>query len=386
MKVPKNIIDIIISNKTSLGDNPALPPELEENFLVFLVNKHYNKLLSHFDSINVNDLNEDLSKTLAECKRIESTCKEALEKLCSNIVNDIFNIPSDTIKIKMELVDKIDTKQERLVPENSEDFSFDSIEDMNNLTNEIYKRRLLNALTIGAAMYYSENVDAYADKLYRINDKLPNIYKKIMCINDLLLYHTKHNINGKQKDGGKVDVYISNEQTPVKIYSQGLIFPVLLEETIKGLLELSIAHGLPKEKEKAQYITSKSDFKLAEMWDQRLGLPLWERIIKIMDNVEEDPLEVGLNFIFMELSQLKPSHFNPTMQEIFANTKSGKKIIKQISNKIHYQKEQDDFENYISNQQSNTEEFPLNDNEEFTPDELIMDDLCSANTLDEIVC
>lgn len=381
MKAPKNILDIIISNKTSLGDNPALPPELEEKFLVFLVNEHYNELLKHFDSIDIEELTQDLNTTLTECQRLESKSKEALEQLCYEVVNNIFNIPNDTIEIDMELVSNIDTKQERLTPENSQDFSFDSIEDMNNLTSEVYKRRLLNSLIVGAAMYYAEDVTTYSDKLVKIDGRLVSTYKKIMCINDLLLFHTKQNINGKQTDGGRVDVYLSNPETPVRIVSQGLIFPVLLEETIKGLLELSISHGLPESKEKAEYITSKADFKLAEVWDQRLGLPLWKRIVSLFDEIGEDPLDLGLNFIFMEIAQLKPKYFNAIMQEVLAGTKYGKKILVSISSKIRYNKERDEFDDYMS-QKGNEGEYQIND-EEFTSDELINDELCSKNILDE---
>ena len=124
MKLPKNILDIIKANKTSLGDNPALPPELDEKFLVFLVNDYYEDLLKHFDSIDVKELSDDLSHTITECKKIEKANQDALEKLCFDLVNDLFQIPSDTIKMEMKLVDKIDAKKERLVPETT-DYSFD---------------------------------------------------------------------------------------------------------------------------------------------------------------------------------------------------------------------------------------------------------------------
>lgn len=382
MRAPKNIIDIIVSNKTSLGDNPALPPETIEKFLVFLVNDYYDELSLHFDSIDIDEITNDLNKSLTECKKIESNNKEALEMLCSNIIKDLFEIPNGTLVIDMKLVSNIDTDQVRMVPEDSKDYSFDSIEDMNNLTQEVYKRRLLNALTIGAAMYYAEQVNVYADELVKIDNRLPYLYKKIMCINNLLLFHTNHIKGQPHTDGGKVDVYLNNEQTPVKIKAEGLIFPILLEETIKGILELSIAHGLPRDRQKANYITSKADFKLAEIWDQRLGLPLWKRIKKVMDNIDESPIEVGLNFIFMELSQLKPIHFNSTMQEIFAGTKVGNHILKKISNDIQYQKERDEFDDYMT-QQQNDNQYPLND-DNFTSDELINDDLCASAVLDEM--
>lgn len=381
MKLPKNILDIIVSNKTSLGDNAALPPEMDDKFLVFLVNEHYEGLLSHFDSIDIDELRQELSNSMSECKQIERNNKEALEKLCGDLVNELFQIPSDTISIDMKLVDKVDVKQERLVPERV-DYSFEDIDDINSLSAEIYKRRLLNAIIVGASMFYGEMVDSYKKELSHINKRLIYLYKKIMTINDILLFHTKQDIRAKQEDGGRVDVYLSDSSMPVRIEAQGIIFPVLLQETIKGILELSISHGLPSDRTKAQYITSKSDFKLAEIWDQRLGLPLWKRINNVVKHNGDNSIELGLNFLLMELSMLPPSKFNPIMQEIFANTTSGQKLIGKLSMHIKYQKEQDDFDNFMTNMQSDNE-YPINDNDEFSSDELINDDLCSSAILDE---
>ena len=379
MELPKNILNIITSNKTSLGDNPALPPEMDDKFLVFLVDDYYKELLTHFDSIDIEELTDDLSATMTECKRIENENKEALEKICFEFVNNVFNIPSDTLSIDMELVDKVDTQQERLVPENSDNFSFDSIDDIHSLTNEIYKRRFLNALIIGAAMDFAEQYIFVENKLDEINGTLRENYKKIWFINNLLLFHTKQSLSKKQKDGGNVDVYISDETTPPRIEAKAILSPILVEETIKGLFELAISHGLPKDKGKAEYVLSKADFKLAEVWDQRVGLPLWIRIRKIM---KECNVSVHPSFLFMELASLETDKFNTTMQEILAGTKMGRNLIKEIVRNINYNIDMDDFDDYISNQQLPQDEIPMND-EEFTSDDLINDDICSINVMDE---
>ena len=379
MELPKNILNIITSNKTSLGDNPALPPEMDDKFLVFLVDDYYKELLTHFDSIDIEELTDDLSATMTECKRIENENKEALEKICFEFVNNVFNIPSDTLSIDMELVDKVDTQQERLVPENSDNFSFDSIDDIHSLTNEIYKRRFLNALIIGAAMDFAEQYIFVENKLDEINGTLRENYKKIWFINNLLLFHTKQSLSKKQKDGGNVDVYISDETTPPRIEAKAILSPILVEEAIKGLFELAISHGLPKDKGKAEYVLSKADFKLAEVWDQRVGLPLWIRIRKIM---KECNVSVHPSFLFMELASLETDKFNTTMQEILAGTKMGRHLIKEIVRNINYNIDMDDFDDYISNQQLPQDEIPMND-EEFTSDDLINDDICSINVMDE---
>lgn len=383
MSAPKNILKIIVSNKTSLGDNPALPPEMEDNFLVLLINRHYDKLSSLLETDSVEELGEIFNNTLSECINIESNNKEALEKLCSDIIGEMFNIPSDTIMIGMELVNKVDSKQERIVPESSESYFFNDIDEIKSLTDEIYKRRFLNAVILGAATDCTERINQYQDKLSKIDDRLPSLYYKLLILNDLLIYHTKESYKSRYKDGGRVDVYLSSDGTPVQIKAQGIVFPVLLEETIRGLLELSISHGLPSNRTHAEYIMGKADFKLAEIWDQRLGLPIWRRIRKAIEDVGKDPFEVGINFILMELSEMSVEHFNIAMQEILVSTKEGKNVMKQIVDNILYQKEQDDFQDYMDSQ--NVEEkFPINDNEDFTSDELISDDLCCTNIMDEL--
>ena len=120
-------------------------------------------------------MKQELGQILSECKKLESKNREALEELCGSIINDLFQIPEDTIEIESKIVDKIDTSSERLIPEKTTDFSFEDINDMNNLTDEIYKRRLLNALVAGAAMYYTNNIGSYVKQLFEIDSDLPSL-------------------------------------------------------------------------------------------------------------------------------------------------------------------------------------------------------------------
>ena len=117
---------------------------------------------------------------------------------------------------------------------------------------------------------------------------------------------------------------------------------------------------------------SKSDFKLAEMWDMRIGLALWTLIEEEVSDCGFDMLEVGMNFFLMELSQLDCDDFNKTLQEIFARTRKGKEILGDILEKITYNKEMDDFDNYV--QTKNDSEVQLNDDDYFTSEELITDE------------
>ena len=346
--LPKHILEALKENKTSLGEHPSYPPEEEEKFIVNLITNTFNALSEKVGDKDYDTMKQELGQILGECKKLESKNREALEELCGSIINDLFQIPEDTIEIESKIVDKIDTSSERLIPEKTTDFSFEDINDMNNLTDEIYKRRLLNALVAGAAMYYTNNIGSYVKQLFEIDSDLPSLYKKALDYNNVLMFYEKDTFNDKHStNGGKVDVTISSNDTYPMIKAEGLLFPILVEETIKGLLELAISHGLPKNSQKAKYVIGKSDFKLAELWDMRLGYSLWKLIAEEVEECGYDMLEIGINFFLMELAEMNCETFNKSLQEIFAKTKRGKQIISEMVENIIYNKEQDEFDMYF---------------------------------------
>lgn len=380
--LPKHIINSLLTNKTSLGEHPSFPPDEEEKFLVYLLDDYYNDISNN---IEVNDeelIKKELQRLISQCKKIESSNVEALENLCINVLNKIFEIPEETIEINAKLVQSVDTSKQRVVPEKTTNYTFDDIADMDYLTQEIYKRRMLNALVVGASMFYANNIDFYVQDLFKINPELPSLYKKILDLNSKLLYLQKDSLtNNKNTDGGKVDVTISSYDSKVTVNAEGIIFPILIEETIKGILEVAIAHGLPQDRKKALYVTKKSDFKLAEVWDMRLGVPLWLNIVSLFDEIDIDIFDNGMiNFFLFELSQMKCKEFNNFLQNVFRHTNKGKQDLENLALNIIHDKELDDFNDFMSQKISKYNS--LNDNEEyFTQDELLDDEYFSADEL-----
>ena len=374
--LPKHIIKAVMSNDTSLGEHPAFPPEDEEKFIIKVLSSKY---LDATEGLPVNDIQQiqhELSALLSQCVKMESGCKEALEQLAVKVASDIFSIPQDIINIEANIVASIDTSTHRMLPEKTDNFEFDSLEDMRGLSDGVYKRRMVDALVAGAANYYATKMENYLQDLFNINPELPSLYKKINQYNSALLYLLDLNSDDAKTtiEGGKVDVYVGNGQSQIKIVAEGIVFPALLEETIKGVLELAVLHGLPTDRKKAAYIMKKADFGAAEMWDLRLGLPLWERII----NICEDDVEP--NFLLMELSSLEYDEFNEVLGEVFAHTKKGKTILKEITANIIKKQGEDDFHQYIDMRNS---EFQLDD-DEFKPEELVDETINGIEGDDEL--
>lgn len=366
--LPKFLEDAIEKNTTSLGTHPALPPDEEESFVGHIVRKRYNEVMGDMTCEDVTEVARTLNRLVTECTKIEGPIKEALENLCSNLCAKIFKIPEDTITIRGKLVTSCDMTKYRMTPEPVSDFTFNDIDDMKQLSDEVYKRRMVDALISGASIYYATNIELYIQEVYKLNPQLVNLYQEIIKYNNILLFNQKDTINSVLKsNSGKVDVNIGEEDERIVVDAEGTIFPVLLEYVIHGLLEVASLHGLSKDRKRAEYIMAKADYRLAENWDMRLGVPLWNILVEELEEGGHDITEVGANFMIMEISKLKPEVFNTYLQNAFKKTSKGLEMTNELADTIEYNKEVDNFNNFV---QVNNEKYPINDNSEYSSDEL----------------
>jgi hypothetical protein len=376
ISLPNHIIKALKNNVTSLGEHPAFPPEEEEKFIVPLYQYTFENLLENIpEDYTEETLKTELARLITQCKKSERGQENQLEKLCCDIVTELFDIPEDSLILKAELVNKVESSNERLVPdETSEDFSFDDIDDMKYLTDEVYKRRMLNALIAGASTFYTEYITNHFQEIFTINNDLPALYKKIIDYNNILLFTEKVTFEENETtEAGKVDVIIGTGDETPKIESSAVIFPALVSETIKGVLELVISHGLPKDIEKAKYVMSKADFKLCESWDVRLGYTLWNLLSKRVEQSGYSMEEIGICYLLLSISELDCDEFNEFLQEVFAGTKKGKRMLSEMVDEILLDGEREAFESFAEIMNMMTS--GLSEEEEYySPEELLTDD------------
>ena len=376
----KRIINALKHHKTSLGQHPAFPPEEEYPFDEKITNERFNeikksleKLSDEITNFSEENITNTLSKLIKECQEKEKPIRQELEKICAKSLHDLFDIPEETIIYTCKLTDRIDSKNHslRLTPESSDDIEFSDVFEMENISDEVYKRRLINALIVGASMYYPKILSkSYLSEIFELNSKLPELYSKIILLNNLLLF-IKNDIEITDENpmqGGVVNVTLGNETTKSKIDVEAMTFPILLSESIKGFMELFASHGLPKRKDLAIYVTKKADFLIAEPWDMRLGPVLWEYFINSMKPINSKILPN----IFSAVIELSPKDFFILMKEIFAKTKKSKKLMSFLVDKVIDQIDYDDFEDRITNKQN---DFNTLEDQYIQADELIDNNL-----------
>lgn len=371
MRLPEFLQKAIVNNTTSLGSHPAFPPDEEGSFIGMVIKDRYRDVMSLVGDVRQSDLSSKLSTLVNECMSEEEASKQALEKLCMDICATIFDIPDDTVNIDVKLVTECDMSKYRIVPSPTSDFTFEDIDDMKSLSDEVYKRRMLNALISGASMSYAMNLDYYIQQIHKINPKLPSLYQEIFKYNNALLFNLRDTIRGLERNcSGKVDVNIPDVGNRISIDAEGVIFPVLLEYTIRGFLEIATLQGLPSDMKRAEYIMSKADYRLAENWDMRLGVPLWGILSDCIERVGYSVDSIRSNFIIMELSRLEPELFNQYLCNCFKKTRKGLRMTKELCDTISYNKGLDDFNNFIKTQ---NDKYTINDNnnDKYTADELL---------------
>lgn len=349
--LPQFLFKLVKTHTTSLGDNEVFPNGDEYPFDYIILKERFNEVCDAIEDLGIVELDEDnlmseLSSLLKECKELEEPVRDTLEKICENAVNRLFAIPSEILNIKCKLVDRIKFKNAiRLRPEADGDikYTFADVHDIEFSKKAISKRRVINSLIQGGSYLYANVIGLYIDEINRLNPKLLQLYRAITIINDYLLFTKKEEMtDDKPMQGSYVETHLGMGDDKTTINVQGIIFPLLLQETIKGLFELFSAHGLPTDREKAKYIVRKADFVLAEPWDLRLGVGLWKRVFGKVQDTNMIP------YMFTNLVSLSEEEFTITMKEILSNTQRGNKLIDDLMQSAEYDSGYQQFQNRIN--------------------------------------
>ena len=346
--LPDDVIAKINTHKTSLGNNPSIPDIFDEPFLLklteqgFQLSKDKLKEIGEITDVDETELEPALAKLLLQCKELETPYRNELEKICVNYVIDLFNVPEETVDIVTDLCDEVDLNRNSIILDpldNDGDVEFVNVDDAMSIKGEVYKRRLLNALSMGAAIRMAD-IESLSEEINQLNPKLTDLYNKIISLNSYLLY-TKSDFgltDENKMQMGTVEVSLATEDSKVKIEAQGVIFPILLTELIRGFMELFTSHGLPEDRQQAMMVIGKSDFLKAEPWDMKLGPMLWD----LLSNSFNDINSTELPYLLKRISKLSVNKFNYLMKEVFAKTRRGKEIMSKLSfkskNDIEYDK------------------------------------------------
>lgn len=320
----------------SLGNHPVFPEGDTHSFEEKIIGERFAEVANRYkrvnelETIDETEVKKSLFPMVYDTMEIEYKHRKKLVDLAIEMIREEYDMDEDSVEIKAELTSHITLEGTILnpTPGNSQQ-EFDTHDEIMEANEEVYKRRFINAMIQGAAKKCNQMFYMVDDELSSIDPRLPNKYAKIMAAADYLYFIMPTMANSVT--GGMVNVDFPSSKNPkAVINAQAMIFPVLIHELVKGVMELISANGLPKKRKIAEFVIDKADFLNAEVSDMRLGPALWS---KFTDMIEPDDFKLK-HLIYTDLISLPVREFNREMKEIMAGTKTGRKIVKDIADGI----------------------------------------------------
>lgn len=348
-----------------------IPEKYSEKILEKRDEELSNVVKKLFPSIDLSNTPYDdiISKLLTNIIKTEENIKEFLEKMCFDSINNMFAIPEGVVNVDCSLVNSIDNNGSFIHINPSIDIEFDSISEAVDIDNEIEKRILLNLIIIGASIVLTKHLlTIKKDEIINLDNTLYDNYRRLLWINE---YNLSKNIpqitDDKHCQSGVVLVKLGNEKQQTNIESKAQCLPILLYETMKGLFELFISHGLPSDRQLSEYIIDQADLLKYESYAMVIGPILWNKIMSIMhtNNIDTNILP----FFFKEISSLSYDNLKKIVSEVLLSTKMGKQYIEDLLLSIQDDIDYDDFEERMNTKRNNKN--MLNDSEYLSDEELI---------------
>jgi hypothetical protein len=354
-----------LQHKLQTGDTPlqkipmpATGREPNQNFQELLASERYKQIVQKVRRYaglrpeqSIQDPNTQMSlvrtgmSAVARIGNIEGEHLQELEQLAVILVVKEMGIPEGSVqwdcKIEHPNLEgfKNDQPNEENPQEVNTEIELELANELESLNLERAKRRMVNAIIQGSAAKGQYMFHLVEPELTRItgSNEIINLYGILMSILDVQYWqYPDEIIKGAigQTIEGKEEVDRNTE--PPTIYARGANFPVLVHEIIKGVMELFSHQAEPEDKEKFQQVMELEDTLEKEVWDLRLGPPIWERIrSQFPEEVLTDEAKYGLqNWILVEIFKLEAKQFLVLTKEVMSGSPNGKRLIQEIYESI----------------------------------------------------
>lgn len=313
--------------------------------------------------------------------QIEARHRQELEELAKKVSLEETEVPEGWYQIEALLNrEPIDVSNFRFDPEEDEEEkeedekqkieipSFD-VEDLTKeeeLELEKHKRNLINAIVQGAAKkghYLFQKPEVKAE-LDRIDSRLYPAYLGVMAINDFLYFSMEQMIEQMSATGngvaGKVELQDADEEggdegggeekPDTKIVAEGLIFPILTHEIIKGVKAANARFGLPTDPSMREKVKSQVDILSNEPMQLRIGPEVVEKIrFSLPDKMFDESNKGLINWFEIQLYQIPAQEFleiigNAISEDESKQKKATKKFEEIMKEAMELKREYEDYQ------------------------------------------
>lgn len=238
---------------------------------------------------------------LKEIQELEAPIKEELEELAEFIVREFLGATEEDISLQGTL--DVDIK-----PQLSDERPVDV--DPEKLQEHVQKRIILNATVHGAAVHIWKSLHfLLEERLEELSPGLFGMYNRYIADSSALTWQTppvdKATFRMALEMGSVFNVAQGQNQVDVpeegipEVQATASIFPTMIHELIKGILDVVILYGIDGEltEDELEWVYQQADSHEDELWYYLLGPGLWQVIV---ENYVENSM--GIPEVLQEMS------------------------------------------------------------------------------------
>lgn len=321
-------------------------PEGHGTYEEFLASDEYNNALEKLEQYtgerNIGtgiegkyaQLSNQAMRILQQLMTAEHQHEQELEQLCERVIREYFKIPENALQFNLKLVKEkiaVNNKQKKPQLQQKEE---ELADDINGLTQERAKRRLINAMTQGHAVDGTWLFQRVSEDLANITGVQDVSEKYSIFVSTMMLGYWQFpegNLAGAQgEEGGAAGkTRLDTTTKPPTVNAEAMIFPFLIHETIKGVMEFLHKERRPENPELSQRARDLEDSVKHETWDIRLGPAIWRRVMNLFpDAVKNDEDKKKLQFYMLSnIANLPVKEYLITMKEVISGSDDGKKLM-----------------------------------------------------------
>lgn len=320
-KIHRSITDDINNDVDYFSDVSILNKET----MLKLINKRYEEVQNYFDDKNPNSsFRFSNYGGYGDVIDMEGDHKKFLEELAVKLVCEEYNVPKNKVIF--------DVKLESFNPNEinyNHGYNNGYLNNAEELTSDIEKRKIINAMIQGSS---KRSTHMYHKATEEIKDKLGSdsidYYNKFVSTANLLYFKMRVPTN---QQIGYVKVTLPKKRgDKTTIKARATVFPILIHEITKGIMELLSANGLPKDELDREYVLGKADVLNGEPSCMRMGVGIWDNFLKTIP-VGDFHLK---SHIFNEICLLESSDFLSLIKGIIESDDKSKERIKKIILKV----------------------------------------------------
>lgn len=287
-------------------------------------------------------IRELVTRAFRDIMHIERPHAKQLENLAVDLVHKTWNVPKKLLLAKLSKPTHLgqDGDDE---PDDHEDTADDIADyDLESYRDLINKRLTLNTMTQGAAVHNMYTIHHMAaERLREISPELLDLYSKFAVgantqywLIDFAALANLANFAG----GG---VKLSRDGDEIKINAQAMIFPVLVQELVKGVMELLTLHGMSDlDEQQYETVMRHADKLEYEPWQIQVGTELWKAFLKII------PRGFPIHEIIPILSRQSPKFIHDLLSDTLDDIRSNRdpeNARRVLSNMVNELREEDQY-------------------------------------------